>query len=98
METFEEYLVEARNEFCAKINEQDWNTELRMTAESFLIAYDQVVDKYKDINRRDVTKVGIMFFQNALVQLYETEKEETEKFRLFRDSYKSTIEELKSQL
>jgi hypothetical protein len=98
MEAFEECLIEARDEFCAKINEQEWNTELRTACESFLIAYDQVVDKYKDINRRDVTKAGIMFFQNALIRLYETEKEETDKFRLFRDSYKSTIEELKSQL
>jgi hypothetical protein len=46
METFEDYLKEARNDFCAKINEQDWNTELRTASESFLIAYDQVVDKY----------------------------------------------------
>lgn len=99
METFEDYLKEARNDFCAKINEQDWNTELRTASESFLIAYDQVVDKFKTINKqRKITIDNIVFFQNALINLYETEKEETIKFNLLRDSYKSTIEELKEQL
>lgn len=98
METFEDYLIEARNEFCAKINEQDWNTELRMVAENFLITYDQTVERYKQVNRREVTKSGVINFQDVLINLYETEKEDTIKFNLFRDSYKSTIEELKSKL
>jgi len=46
METFEDYLKEVRAEFCAKINEQGWNTEMRTASESFLIAYDQVVNRY----------------------------------------------------
>lgn len=97
METFKEYLIEARNEFCAKINEQDWNTELRVASESFLIAYDQVVDKYLQSNRTHTTKNNIISFQDSLIHLYEC-AEGTTKFNLFRDSYKSTIEELKSQL
>jgi len=98
METFEDYLKEARNQFCAKINEQEWNTEMRTASESFIIAYDQVVDKYLKSNRTHTTKNNIISFQNALIQLYETEKEGTLKFNLFRDSYKSTIGELKEQL
>lgn len=98
METFEEYLVEARANFCAQIDEQDWNVELRMVAESFLIAYDQTVERYKQVNHREVTKSGVINFQDALIQLYETEKEGTTKFNLLRDSYKNTIKDLKSQL
>ena len=98
MKTFEEYLVEARNEFCAKVDEQDWNTELRMAGENLLIAYDQTVHRYEQVNRKEVTKSGIITFQNLLIRLYETEEKDTIKFNLLRDSYKSTIEELKSEL
>ena len=71
METFEEYLIEARNEFCAKINEQDWNTELRMVAESFLIAYDQVMYKY--IDNKDVTRVELISKQNGREKVIKTD-------------------------
>ncbi len=39
--TFEDYLREARDEFVVAVNRQDWNTELRVTAENLLNAYDQ---------------------------------------------------------
>jgi len=40
---------------------------------------------------------NIIKFQEALIQLYETEREGTSKFNLFRDSYKSQIESLKAE-
>lgn len=49
-------------------------------------------------SREKTTKNNIIKFQEALIQLYETEREGTDKFNIFRDSYKSTIEELKEQL
>jgi len=45
-----------------------------------------------------VTLENIIKFQDALIQLYETEREGTPKFNLFRDSYKSTIKELQDKL
>lgn len=99
MGTFEDYLKEARNDFCAKINGQEWNTELRTASESFLIAYDQVVDKYLENNRKKVTKNNIIKFQDMLVETYSTKDTILrKKFELFRDSYVSIIEELKSEL
>lgn len=44
---FGEYLSSARDRFCKKINEQDWNTELRMEAENFVIAFDQLKDRWE---------------------------------------------------
>lgn len=43
------------------------------------------------------TLENIIKFQDALIELYETEKEGSLKFNLYRDSYKSTIEDLKQQ-
>lgn len=44
-ESFEEYLRNARDEFVIEINKQEWSTELRCTAEDFLIAFDQAREK-----------------------------------------------------
>ena len=41
-EDFDNYVVLARDEFVKEVNKQDWNTQLRMTAENLLIAYDQM--------------------------------------------------------
>ena len=50
------------------------------------------------INKRTVTLEAIIKLQEALIELYEVEKEGTEKFNLFRDSYKSQIESLKNEI
>lgn len=55
----------------------------------------EIIERFRE---RDLTKGGVINFQDALINLYETEKEGTVKFNLLRDSYKSTIEELKSEL
>ncbi|MFA7290360.1 MAG: hypothetical protein WC055_15910 [Melioribacteraceae bacterium] len=47
--TFWDYLSEARSEFVIDINKQLWSTELRMAAENILIAYDQVVERYRKL-------------------------------------------------
>jgi hypothetical protein len=70
METFEEYLKEARNEFCAKINEQEWNIELRTACESFIIAYDQVMYKYVD--NTDVNRVELVSKENGREKAVKT--------------------------
>ena len=46
----------------------------------------------------EATLKAIIKFQDALINLYETEKEGTIKFNLYRDSYKSQIEELKQEI
>lgn len=48
-------------------------------------------------DKRIVTLEAIIKFQEALIQLYETEREGSQKFNLFRDSYKSQIESLKEE-
>lgn len=48
-EEFENYLQNAKEDFCNKINSMEWNTELRTESESFVIAFDQLFDKYKEI-------------------------------------------------
>lgn len=48
-ETFIEYLTQARADFVKEVNEQEWNTKLRTSAESFLIAYDQLVSRYEKL-------------------------------------------------
>lgn len=45
LEDFKQYLSEARDRFCKKINEQNWNTELRTEAENILIAFDQMRER-----------------------------------------------------
>lgn len=42
---FDLYIVEARNRFVDKINQQEWRTELRTEAENLLVAYDQMREK-----------------------------------------------------
>jgi len=42
---FADYLKNAKNDFLNTINRQQWDINLRMAAESFVIAYDQAVDK-----------------------------------------------------
>ena len=43
------------------------------------------------------TLEAIVKFQEALIELYETEREGSTKFNLFRDSYKSQIESLQKE-
>ena len=48
-ETFTEYLTQARVDFVKEVNEQEWDTKLRTSAESFLIAYDQLAARYEKL-------------------------------------------------
>lgn len=47
---------------------------------------------------KEITQQRIIEFQDALIQIMETHKDGDLKSQLFIDSYKSTIEELKSEL
>lgn len=42
---FLDYAKDARLQFCKSIIGQEWNTELRTAAESFVIAYNQMLDR-----------------------------------------------------
>ena len=42
---FIEYMTNARNEFVNDINKQGWRTALRLTAENFLICFDQMRER-----------------------------------------------------
>jgi len=46
---FSQYLSEARVVFVKEINEQQWDTRLRTSAETMLIAYDQLMDRYNKL-------------------------------------------------
>ena len=50
------------------------------------------------MKRKLVILENIIIFQDALLKLYEVEKEGSLRFNFFRDSYKSQIEDLKEQL
>jgi len=42
---FLEFVKDERLKFCKAIIDQEWNTELRTAAESFVIAYNQMMDR-----------------------------------------------------
>lgn len=44
-EDFKEYMIEARDLFVMEINEQEWNTKLRTSAEDLLICFDQMRER-----------------------------------------------------
>ena len=44
-QTFLEYISAAREQFVTAINNQEWNTQMRVEAENLLIAYDQMREK-----------------------------------------------------
>ena len=50
-ETFHEYCSNERYEFVRAINAQKWNTPLRTTAESLLIAFDQLCERVQKQER-----------------------------------------------
>lgn len=47
MKAFNDYLTHSRAQFVKKVNEQDWNTQLRTAAESFVIAFDQLKEGFE---------------------------------------------------
>lgn len=62
--TFLDYLSEARDEFVRKVNEQQWDTELRMASENILIAYDKVVAEYN--YTKNLLNIAATFFNKTV--------------------------------
>ncbi len=48
---FLKFLSHARDKFCIEIMQEPWNTRLRTQAEDFLIAFDQVRERYAGYNQ-----------------------------------------------
>lgn len=44
-EGFKQYLTQARDNFVRAVNEQKWDSALRLEAENLLVAFDQMRDK-----------------------------------------------------
>jgi hypothetical protein len=49
---FEKFISEARDQFVRKVNEQEWDTQLRMEAENLLVAYDQMRERLREQSRQ----------------------------------------------
>lgn len=52
--SFESYLINSKAEFVKKVNDQKWNPELRVVAEDFIIAFDQLKDKFLQVNEAKI--------------------------------------------
>lgn len=53
-ETFDQFIGNERDAFVKSINEQEWNTQMRTSAESLLIAYDQMRERLNTSNSTGV--------------------------------------------
>lgn len=51
--TFEDFMSNSRDAFVKEINEQEWNTKLRTTAEDILICFDQMRERIINPKQRD---------------------------------------------
>ena len=49
---FDEYLIKVKNEFIEAYSSQPWDPEFRASIDSFVIAYDEVIERMKN-NRSD---------------------------------------------
>lgn len=76
MEEFEKFIKDSRDQFCKDIDAQEWNTDLRCTAENLLVAYDQLFEKYKETQKNELGSVEDVFCNEkykALIGLPENE-------------------------
>lgn len=67
---FEKYISEARDRFVRKVNEQEWNTQLRMEAENLLTAFDQMREQIKKERNKTIDEVIYWYVPDGNPELW----------------------------